>query len=345
MRQIPSLSGSSFALCVSASLLAASLTGCLDSDDDRRPLPDPVEQPPAPPAPPGPMPPLLPSGTYRVSNQIDLTAEGLLPEPAAQMVATLRDFSLHPAHTLIDLADEAGVPAVAELRAALPDALESRLEGWLDEEIAKLKINGFSLTEVASLMSAFAESSLTQVVLNSELVLGAGSATHVLKTFPSFFGNVPVGSLPGEVVSASAVMTASPSALTLGDHQFGIAYGTYVWSAVDLTTFTVFGASLRATLGTAANCPALAAKIADKCVLGVCVGHAAALTQLCERGLDEVVERARAKVTALRFTALHFASGSATPSNDAKNLDGIWDAEIDVGMGLRHVPAKFSAKR
>lgn len=343
MRKAASLHGPRFVLGLSASLLAASLAGCLDpSDDDGRTPPDLAEPPPAPPG-PGPSP--LPGGTYEITSQIDLTAEGVLPEPAAQMVATLRDFSTQPAHTLLDLADEAGVPAVAELRAALPDALESRLEGWIDEEIAKLKINGFALTEVAGLMASFAETSLVHVGLQSELVLGADSATHRLTTISTFLGRVPLGSLPGEVVSASAAMTSSPSLLTLGDHQFGIAYGAYAWSEIEQTTAAVFGAPLRATLGAAANCPALAAKVAAKCLLGVCIGHPAALTQLCERGLDEVVDRARAKVTAIRFTALRLASGSATPSEHADHLDGTWDAELDVGMGPRHAPATFSARR
>jgi hypothetical protein len=345
MRKAPSLPGPGFALGLSASLLAASLTGCLlasSEDGDGRPVPDPVEQPPVP---PGPVPSPLPSGTYRMTSQIDLTVEGVLPEPAAQMVATLRDFSTQPAHTLLDLADEAGVPAVAELRAALPDALESRLEGWIDEEIAKLEISGVPVTTLAGGLASASEQALTRMELQSELVLGDGGATHRLTKVSTLAGSRWLGSLPDEVVRASAAMTASPTLLTLGDHQFGIAYGTYVWSAMEEVSSWLSGGSLRSTLGAGVNCPALAARIADKCVLGVCIGHTAALTQICERGLDEVVDRARTKVSAIRFTALRLASGSATPSDHASSLSGDWNAELDAGMGLRHAPATFSARR
>src|SRR4051812_45396702 len=105
------------------------LTGCLphassDDGDD-----------------PGPTPIAAADGTYQVRSQIDITIEALLPEPAEEVVVTLRDFSTEPAHTLITLADDAGVPAISELRTVLPDVLESRLEGWIDDEIAKIKLD------------------------------------------------------------------------------------------------------------------------------------------------------------------------------------------------------------
>src|SRR5689334_1789923 len=91
-----------------------------------------------PPSPPPPPIVVVASGAYQVRSLIDLTVEAVLPEPAEQLVVTLREFSERPAHTLIDLADEAGVPAVSELRTVLPDVLEGRLEGWIDDEIAKV---------------------------------------------------------------------------------------------------------------------------------------------------------------------------------------------------------------
>ena len=86
-------------------------------------------------------------------------------------------------------------------------------------------------------------------------------------------------------------------------------------------------------------------------MLGVCVGHRAELTEICERGLDEVVARAQAKVEAVRFDAIHLASGTATlvdtdGDGRGERLDaGVWAAEIDVSQGLRSVPATFTATR
>jgi hypothetical protein len=99
------------------------------------------------------------------------------------------------------------------------------------------------------------------------------------------------------------------------------------------------------------NCPHVAETIAHKCVLGVCVGHADLLEELCEAGLDEVVGIAHDKIAELRFDALHFAAGRArlvdgTGDGIADALaGGVWTAEINAGFGLRPVPATFTATR
>src|SRR5689334_12501844 len=73
-----------------------------------------------PPKPPKPPVEATAKGAYQIRTVFDVTAEAVLPQSAYDMVVTLRDFSTAPAHTLIDLAEEAGVPAVSELRAVLP---------------------------------------------------------------------------------------------------------------------------------------------------------------------------------------------------------------------------------
>ena len=289
-----------------------------------------------------------PSGTYHVRSHIDLTAFALLPEPAADLVVTLRDFSQAPSRTLFDLADDAGVPAVGTVRAALPSALESRLYGWIDGEIAKLKLDGVPVTMVAGNVAALAESALSQFALDSTLVVDGDAATHTLTTLDltpaGLDATFDLTSAPSAIIEERATCAASSSSLSIGDHTFGIPYGEYVWRAVG-------GDSLRAALGAAVNCPALAQRVALTCYLGVCVGHASELTQICERGLDEVVDRAGEKVLAMRIDALHFAAGhaklvDADHDGVVERLDGgVWTAEINAGQGLRHVPATFSAEQ
>lgn len=101
---------------------------------------------------------------------------------------------------------------------------------------------------------------------------------------------------------------------------------------------------IRASLGAAVNCPLVAARVASKCVLGVCVGHTSELTSICERGLDEVVERAHAKLASFRFDAFHLEAGTATVLATGL-VGGVWTAEINAGQGLRHAPATFTATR
>ena len=75
------------------------------------------------------------------------------------------------------------------------------------------------------------------------------------------------------------------------------------------------------------------------------------LTSICERGLDKVVNRAKAKIETFSFDALHFEAGTATmvdanSDHIAERLtNGVWTAEINAGQGLRHAPATFTATR
>jgi hypothetical protein len=322
------------------------MTGCVidhlpDGGDDTQPTP-PTQPPPAPQP--------VASGTYDVRTELDLTIEAVLPEPAYDVVVTLRNFSTAPAHTLLDLAEQAGVPAVGTIRDALPSALESRLEGWIDDEIAKIEIDGVPVTQVAGDIAALAETALTTFALDSELTVNGATATHTLTSIdltPAGIETVIVlEALPSDVISATATCTTKSGKLTLGEHGFGLAYGQYIWNAVDAKL-----GGIRTKLGTAVNCPALAARVASKCLLGVCVGHATELTAICERGLDEVVARAEAKVAALRFEALKLAAGTATlvDANKDGNAEqlaaGVWTAELNAGQGLRPVPGTFTATR
>jgi hypothetical protein len=300
-------------------------------------------------------PPPTASGAFQVRSELDLTVEAILPERAAGAVQTLRAFSTHPARTLFDLAEDAGVPAVGTIRSALPGLLEDRLEGWIDGELAKLTLNGVSVPQLAGSIAAIAETALTQFAIDSELALGDGTATHTLTTLDLAPAGLDVryalAPLPAQIVTATAASSTRHATLEVGDHGYALAYGEYAWRAVDDTLRAQHGLGIRDALGAAVGCPALASKIASTCYLGYCVGHEAELTQICERGLDEVVERARAKVVAMRFDALRFAAGTATLVDDDRDgqadrlIGGVWTAQINAGMGLRHAPATFTATR
>lgn len=301
--------------------------------------------------PPPPPPPPVASGSYRVASKIDVTAEAVLPEPAEQLVVTLRDFSVEPAHTLIDLADQAGVPAIGELRALLPSVLENMLEGWLDDEIAKVEIGGVPVTALAAEAAGLAETVLTRFELDSELVIEGAHATHRLTAIDLAPAGIQTRLALDVEIAAPASAVSRAGALSIGDHRFGLAYGEYLWRATDAAIAARYGGGIRAAIGSAVNCPHVAQTIANKCVLSVCVGHADLLEELCEAGLDEVVGIAHDKIAALRFDALHFAAGRARLIDSSGDgvadalADGVWTAEINAGSGLRPVPATFAATR
>ncbi|HWO22231.1 MAG TPA: hypothetical protein VNO30_25910 [Kofleriaceae bacterium] len=327
----------------------------VDSSGDRDDAHDDDDSvdPPLPPAPPPPV--VTARGAYEVRSTFDLTASAVLPEPAYEVVETLHDFSTAPAHTLIDLAEAAGVPAVAELRAALPDSLESRLEGWIDDRIATVKINGVPVPQVAGQLAALAELPLTQFAIDSTLDVHEDGATHRLRTLDfspaGLNAQVPVGVLPGDIVAAEVTASCKSNALTLGEHAFGLPYGAYAWRGIEAAVTAQYGAGIRDLLGTAVNCPALADTIASKCILSVCVGHRAQLLELCERGLDEVVGVAQRKMEALRFDAIRLEAGTATLAGAAADGTatrlggGVWTAQINASQGLRPVPAVFTGAR
>jgi hypothetical protein len=300
-------------------------------------------------------PPPVATGAYQVRSYIDLTIEALLPETAAEKVVTLRNFSTNPAETLFDLAEQLGVPAVDEIRAALPSYVEDKLEGWINGEINQLTINGVPVPQVAGSIAALAETALTQFALDSELSVDATTATHTLKTIdlsPAGINvQVSIEAAPADIISATPSCSSASGTLALGDHSFGLAYGEYIWTAINQAVTAQYGSDVHGLISSAVNCPALAHTIAQKCYWSVCVGHEQQLTEICEAGVNEVVERAHAKFSEMRFDAVHFISGSATlvDADSDGNVEalsaGAWDAEINAGMGLRHVPATFTAAK
>jgi len=296
------------------------------------------------------------NGPYQVATTIDLTIEAVLPAQAELVVATLRDFSTNPAHALVTIADKAGVPAVAAIYGVLPGVLKDKLEGWINDEIAKVKIAGKPVTDYAAEIAALADTALSEFAIDSELALAPEAATHRLTAIdfnPAGFDVVlPIPGLAGDILTQTpTVVVAEGGALTLGDQHFGLNYGEYAWQGINLASKATFGGDVRTTLGKALNCPNLAHAIASKCVLTVCVGHETDLTNLCEGGLDALVGAVHDQLAAMRFDVLHFQQGTGHLTDDDQDgiadriTGGTWTAELNLGMGLRHAPATFAATR
>jgi hypothetical protein len=282
-------------------------------------------------------------GTYAVRSTFDLTIEALLPERIYSMVTTMRAFSQNPAQTMFDVAEDAGVPAVATIRDALPSYLEDKLEGWINDEINKVTINGVSIPQHAANIVALAETSLGKFAVTSTLTVNGQSATHALGMLDlspvGLAMQFPLAALPSNVSVATATCGSNDGTFSIGAHGYSIQYGEYVWQAIDAKV------DVRGSLGAAVNCPTLATTISNKCVFGVCVGHKAELTEICERGLDEIVDRVHDEFTAYRFDLLQLDAGTATLAADSNSMTGTWTAQINAGQGLRNAPATFTAAR
>jgi len=291
---------------------------------------------------------------YPIVNQVDITAEVILPAQAELVVSTLRELSTDPAHALITIADEAGVPAVGTLYNLLPGILKDQLEGWINNEIAKVKINGVSITTYAGQIGGLADAALTHFTVDSELLFHGQTATHritALDLSPTGINfKLPIGGLAGDLLSQDAsVFLVTGGAVKLGEQHFGLDYGEYAWEGLEVASQVLFGDDVRAALGNAINCPNLAHTIANKCVFTVCVGHQAELTAICEGGLDAIVNFAHDRMAALRLDVLHLASGQAHLIDDDGDgafdriTGGTWQAELNLGLGLRPTTASFAS--
>ncbi|MBA3392704.1 MAG: hypothetical protein H0T89_08675 [Deltaproteobacteria bacterium] len=329
-----------------ASLLTISLSlGCGTSGDDANEDGGTPENP-------------VPAKTspYQLQTRIDFTVEAVLPPQIASAVATLRTFSTNPGKALFDLAEQQGVPAVGIIRDVLPAVLEDKLEGWINDEVAKVKINGKPIMTYAGELAMLAEFALSEFAVDSEMSILGPEVTHRLAaidlTPAGIDFKLPIGGLAGDILTQQpSIEVVEGGFMSFGEQHFGLNYGEYAWQGLEHASTSLFGADIRTTLGNAINCPALANAIASKCVLNACVGHATEIKAICNGGLDALVDITHDRIAAFRLEVFHFASGTAQLVDDDADgygdriIDGVWDAELNIGLGLRHAPASFSGSR
>ena len=296
------------------------------------------------------------SGPYLVQTSVDFTIEAILPPQIETAVVFLRLFSTNPARALFDLAEQKGVPAVGIIRTALPGALEDKLEDWINGEIAKVKVAGRPVTEYAGQLAALAEIALSEFAVESELAIDGDTATHRLSALDLRPAGIDfrlgIGGFAGDILTQTpTISTSEGGAIGFSAQHFGLNYGEYAWQGLEYLSQQAFGGTIREALGQAVNCAALAKTISDKCVLGACVGHETELRDVCNGGLDALVDFTHDRIAAFRLEVLHFASGNARLVDDDADgygdriVDGIWQAELNIGLGLRHAPATFEGAR
>ena len=297
------------------------------------------------------------TGPYTVVTTVDFTVEAIVPAQVEDVVVSLREFSTNPAQAMITLADAAGVPAASTIYGLVPGPLRDKLDGWVNGEVAKVTINGQPITAYASDVAGLVDFALTDFAVDSEIAIGdGGTATHKLTaldlTPTGLDVRIPITGLASDILTQTPdVEVGAGGALVFGEQHFGLNYGEYAWQGVEAMVTAKFGQGVKETFLAAANCPAIAQGVANKCVLGICVGHASEIQSVCEGGIGAIVDAAHAKLASYRIEAFHLASGGATLVDDDGDgvgdriIDGTWDAEMNLGLGLRHTPATFAGAR
>jgi hypothetical protein len=267
---------------------------------------------------------------YTLVSDFDVTAAAVAPGPVYDALSLVRGLREAPADTLFALLDQAGVPAIATLRDALPGVVEDELADLVDDAL-----EGAGVADELDWVIALSETTLTRFALESTLDVAAGEHRARAITFhPPGLAAVTLPLPAG--VGADVDVSRAGDVVTIGAHGFGLPLGELAFQALE----TTLGASLRDWLGTVVPCDELAATVADRCLLGVCVGHEDELRDLCALGLDEAAEAIEERFLALDHELVHFDGGAATCAL-GELVDGRWTAQIDVGAGLRSVPAVF----
>lgn len=306
--------------------------------------------------PENPVPQSAEDGPYATKTMMDFTAEALLPPTVEDIVVVLRTFGENPAKGLIKAADTGGLRFLEELYSVLPSALESKFEGWVNDEINKVRIGGKTVPQYAAELAKLAEYALTKFQIDSNLEITPDGATHTLTaidfTPASINFRVPIGGFASDILTQHPeVFVNEGGGFTLGDQTFGLRIGEYAWTGVNGGVANLFGGDIRASLGKALNCSAIANNIADKCVLNVCVGHESLIKDLCIGSLDLFVDQLHALFAKLNLDAFHMAQGTARLVDDDGDgvadriVDGLWDSEMNIGLGMRKAPATFTAER
>lgn len=334
-------------------LLVAPLLAVAACTPEASPAPDPAET----------AVPL--TGTFEVTSRFEVPATVAAPGPLGDALRLVHGLATDPGTALLDFAEDAGVPAVAELRLVLPEAVEAELAGWMNGYLTTATATAGGASPYAELaeLDALIRSVVLSWELRSTLELPEGSPGRhapVAIAFASPAGPVvvpvdvtaPVTAATG--VSAELAWAEGVAVATVSDHAMGVPFGRYALRGLEALLLDRYGTpALDAVLAGVVGCPALAEDVAGQCVGPLCVGHQADLLAVCQGGVGGAAARLEAQLLALDFKAIHLQAGTASPQGallpgavDVTGLQGgVWTAAIDLGNGPEAASATFTAVR
>jgi hypothetical protein len=286
--------------------------------------------------------------SYDVITIINFPPAGV---PVASVVATLEAFAQNPAKTLLANANQADVQ---RLRSRLPSTLNNQLETWINAEIDKQRVATKTPRQLATDLAAITTSALTKLYLPSTLIMTPAKTTHLLAglNFRPLTVDivVPIGGLTGDVIKRNpSLVVGEGGALSLGAHEFGLAYGQHALQGINLASSTLYGGTVQSTLASATSCAALATAVAARCLSGTCVGQASELRAICEAGSVAIAASLSNSVSAVELDVFRFAGSARLVDDNGDGLaerivEGSWQAELDFGSGVHSVTAAFTAE-
>ncbi|WP_242343727.1 hypothetical protein [Anaeromyxobacter terrae] len=309
------------------------------------------------------------AGSYQVVSQFSVPAAAAAPGPLGDALGLVHGLAVNPAGALLDLAEDAGVPALGTIRSVLPDALQGELEGWMNAFLETATVGGSTPHDDLVALDALIRSVLLDWELRSELeLLTPAPGRHTPKAIAFHAtgeplvipvdATAPVAAATGVYANVSWVEGQDgPAKLSVGDHAMGVPFGRYARQALAILLEAQYGVpDVRAVLAGAVDCAAMAESVGARCVGFVCVGHETELAAVCEGGLDEAAAQVEARILALDYKAIHLQAGTATaegvavdPASEIATAErfagGVWTASVDLGQGEEEASATFVAAR
>jgi hypothetical protein len=289
--------------------------------------------------------PLPSEGGYMVESHVVMSFGSADVDSA---IAQLQAFSQHGGTTL--LAQSVGTVSGQALD-ALPTALRSKLEGWIDVELDKQKLGTVTARVAIGDISMMAQTVVNEFVLESSLTItptGAMHSLHDLNFKPDSLDVViPIGGLTADQIEQKPTSEVGVGgALALGDEHFKLALGSHAWQGINLGVATKYGGDL--SIVQKLDCNAVAQSVAARCVSTSCVGHASDILAVCQLGVTTLVDHLRDGLAPIVLESLRFTHGTAHLVDDnhdgvAEKIVGTWDAEADLGMGASPMQIAFTA--
>ena len=258
--------------------------------------------------------PIPQDGPYSVHTQTSAPS-ATTQANVTRIAGAMRQFAQTPAHSMLTVAKQAAPEEMTTID-AMPSALRSRLEGWIDTEIDKVVVDGMRGRAVASEMADFVEATVAHFSLESTLSFSPTKTTHTLGALSFRLSGldivVPVGGLAGDDGQQRVALTVGEGgALTFGDQEFGVEFGAHAWHGINLASTTLHGASVAPALSSAVNCKALAKAVSLKCYNSACVGHLDELSAICERSVAALVTQLETEVASVDIASIRFSAGTA----------------------------------
>jgi hypothetical protein len=324
-------------------------------------------------------------GAYNLNSHLDIAGSGILGDRLSDALIHLSEFHDNPAGAILEILSFFDIPIYSEIWPLIPDFLKDYIEGWINDILFDPLYDAFPGVEDAFqvVQDIFylsrdlqLRTTLTLKPPNSEggmrgehVITGLGFVLwdmEAILPIPDELGAMTLAEPHAILEIVDSPNPAMPDALlTVDRHTFSIPYGAMLLEAAGVLIFEPAGADdLGSYMVTLVDCNSVAENLIDDCAtdwLGewTCLRDYITHDQVeefCSSGLTSVGDFVAGLITDLSFDLFAldegrvkmYDRGAADPMGDgicSELRDGVWKAQITMGLDTRIIPAKFEGVR